>query len=107
PAIDPVRRGLLLVKIGGLVNMPAEDLQATLKKLAGQNRSAYRPPQTPPPGPSVPPAGLQQGEEHHEGGDVVVEEEAPVRLEIRTLKGQDAAEGWLLGAQLVEPPLFG
>ena len=31
----------------------------------------------------------------------------PVRLEIRTLKGPDAAEGWLLGALLVEPPLFG
>jgi len=34
PNIDPVRRGLLLAKVAGLVNMPAGQLQETLTKLA-------------------------------------------------------------------------
>jgi DNA primase len=108
PAVDPVRRGLLMAKIGSLVNMPADVLQATLKKLAGQGRSAYRPVQSPPtPGPPNAPPGPQSAEGHEAGGEVALEEAVPTRLELQTLKGQDAAEGWLLGALLVEPPLFG
>ena len=122
-AIDPVRRGLLMAKIGRLVNMSSEDLHATLKKLAQQGHSAYRPPASPawkgaghsaagPPDPSPPsPAQNQPPMEGYESppdtGTISAEDAPPARLDMRTLKGLDAAEGWLLGALLVEPPLFG
>ncbi len=110
PNIDPVRRGLLLAKISSLVNLPIPELQQTLKKLAQSNR----PPS--PPGASHPnqaqgtqslgadAANQESYESTEHNGDV---EEAPkIRLNLHTLKGFDAAEGWLLGALLVQPPLF-
>ncbi|HEY4329047.1 MAG TPA: DNA primase [Phycisphaerae bacterium] len=110
-AMDPVRRGLLMTKIAGLINMPQADLQATLKKLSQQNQTAYRP--------SDPPhLGQAQGAES--AGSNIEPDAADVqdssqggqapsnkRIDIRMLKGGDAAEGWLLGCLLVEPPLFG
>jgi DNA primase len=106
PAIDPVRRGLLLSKVAGLVNMPAATVEETIKKLA-------RTLPTPRPSAPVPPAAVLS--DIPEGmpieGDLAdlsasAEPAVPTRIDIRTLKGLAAAEAWLLGAILVEPPLF-
>lgn len=98
PAIDPVRRGLLLAKISSLVNMPLPELQQTLKRLAQTNRPA------PPPAP----AHLQPPMENtvEPAGEIAAAEIVQTRLDIRTLKGLAAAEGWVLGALLAQPLLY-
>ena len=98
--MDPVRRGLLLAKIAGLVSMPVGELQTTLKKLAAQapgGGSGYRPP--PASGNAAAQASAnafqEQDLEARQGSDAVATQ---ARIDIRMLKGTDAAEGWLLGA---------
>jgi DNA primase len=108
---DPIRRGLLLAKVAGQVNMKAAEVEAALKKFA-QQTPGYRPTSGPdgggPPGPSpganrpFSPAG-EPFPPHRPGEE---EPAVPQRVDIRTLKRLDAAEGWLLGALLVQPPLY-
>jgi DNA primase len=105
PNIDPVRRGLLLAKVAGLVNMPVAILQETLIKLA----------KTQAPRRIAPPAAAENAAPTDPGisAEAAVAEaeaaSAPAaaqRIDMRELKGLAAAEGWLLGALLVEPPML-
>jgi DNA primase len=96
PAIDPVRRGLLLAKISSLVNMPLPELQQTLKRLAQTNR----------PAPPSAPAHLQPPPDNTVESADEIAAPVPTRLDIRTLKGLAAAEGWVLGALLAQPLLY-
>ena len=111
-AMDPVRRGLLMAKIAGLVSLPMAELQTTLKKLAQQSpANAYRPGPNSSGSAGAPTASSNAGA-FPNPGDVIETDGDPhavavaARVDIRTLKGLDAAEGWLLGALLTQPALY-
>jgi DNA primase len=98
-AIDPVRRGLLLTKIASLVNMPLPDLQQTLKNLARQNR----PPST---NSGVASGTASPGATPADASEAPLDTPQIAHVDVRTLKGLSAAEGWLLGALLTRPPMY-
>jgi DNA primase len=104
---DPIRRGLLLTRVASLVKMKVPDLELTLRKLAQQGQSQYRPA----PVPAAPAADVPGDQDAAGNGERSPgSEESPAsaarRPNIRGLKGFDAAEGWLLGCLLVQPALF-
>jgi len=84
-AMDPVRRGLLLAKVAGLVGMPLPEVQRLIEKLGGAGDS--RPNQTGATGGAPPVATVQ-------------------RLNLQQLKGLAAAEAWFIGALLVRPAAY-
>ena len=102
--MDPIRRGLLFSKLANLTGMSLDDVTATLKRLGHQG------------GP--PRAQATKHSQAHGSESVGVptagdnwpsmQEAAPpkARPNISQLKGLDAAEGWLLGALLTQPPLY-
>jgi DNA primase catalytic core len=106
--MDPIRRGLLLAKTAGLVGMKPGDLEPLLRKMLQQAATAYRP------APVADAAGgfQQAGASREDRADPF----PPItaggggsgggRPNIRQLKGTAAAEGWLLGALLVQPVLY-
>ncbi len=105
--MDPIRRGLLFSKLANLTGMSIDDVTATLKRLGNQGG----------PRAQTPPAPQAQGfhavGETSSAGDnwPSMQEAATVappkpRPIMSQLKGLDAAEGWLLGALLAQPPLY-
>jgi DNA primase len=102
--MDPIRRGLLLSKTAALVGIKSPELEPMLRKLSQQAMTQFRPPTTVP-AQAAPPAGANFAGREAPFTAMAVPE-APVRPNIRQLKGLAAAEGWLLGALLVKPTLY-
>ncbi len=104
PGMDPVRRGLLLSKLASLVGMSVNEVQATLKRLVQMPDRVPRQlqqdttPQTTPASPG-PWNGWQRITPNTDSSNIA-------RLDVWQLKGLDAAEAWLLGALLAQPPLY-
>jgi DNA primase len=97
---DPIRRGLLLSKVADLTHMKAGEVEEMLRKLARQGATAYRPSPSP---------QVQQSWAAEVDATQAASPESPQgsrRVNIKTLKRLDAAEGWLLGGLLVQPPLY-
>ncbi|HUO10115.1 MAG TPA: DNA primase [Phycisphaerae bacterium] len=105
--MDPIRRGLLLSKLAGLVGMSIEEVTATLKRLGHQGAGPRAAEPAHAQGLQSPPVGSGGGGENWPSMQEPAAKNAPAaRPAIGQLKGLDAAEGWLLGALLAQPPLY-
>jgi DNA primase len=102
--MDPIRRGLLLSKLANLIGMSTADVTATLHRLAQQTGGTRMAASLPPPQTGLTPMGESQN-----NWPAIPTNDSPVpptHINVSQLKGLAAAEAWLLGAILAQPPLY-